>query len=202
MLKKIVHLLAHPKDGWYRILRRIHLLQVKRIEIHGEVFHRFKGVLYPDRLNQGNGCAIIADRALTYCSGIGLDIGASKWPLPGAIPVRDEPEQNAYSLGAFKDASLDFVFSSHCLEHLDQWQKALELWIRKLKVNGILFLYLPHESMKLWHPGGAFVGENHRWKPTHRKLIPFLRRHNLEIVDYNTERDDFWSFHIIAKKIS
>jgi len=91
----------------------------------------------------------------------------------------------------FADESLDFVFSSHCLEHLDKWQYALKLWIAKLRLNGILFLYLPHKSMRLWNPGGPWVGSNHKWIPSYQVINQFLIGHGMEILEYNPERDMF-----------
>jgi len=44
------------------------------------------------------------------------------------------------------------MYSSHCLEHVDNWTNILEYWISKLKTNGILFLYLPDFSQKYWRP--------------------------------------------------
>ncbi|HLQ67215.1 MAG TPA: methyltransferase domain-containing protein [Candidatus Limnocylindrales bacterium] len=173
---------------------------MRRVEVSGDTYFYYRGVSYPEHLNRGNACSHIAARALTYCRGRGIDVGASDWPLPGSIPVRDEPHQNAYKLDDFPDASLDFVFSSHCLEHLEHWQKALRLWIRKIKPGGILFLYLPHESMKLWRKCGPWVGLGHQWIPTSGTILSFLEQNNLGIVDYNPGRDDYWSFHLCARR--
>lgn len=47
---------------------------------------------------------------------------------------------------------VDYVFSSHCLEHLNDWVRVLDYWISKIKIGGTLFLYLPHHSQKYWAP--------------------------------------------------
>src|SRR5262245_30127558 len=88
---------------------------VREVRLPDGVYHRYRGVLYPDYLNRGDACSFIREKALLYCSGLGIDVGAGDWPLPGTIPIREERQQNAYALDAFPDASLDFVFSSHCL---------------------------------------------------------------------------------------
>jgi predicted SAM-dependent methyltransferase len=50
------------------------------------------------------------------------------------------------------DELVDYIYSSHCLEHVDNWIETLEYWIKNLKDGGILFLYLPDFSQKYWRP--------------------------------------------------
>jgi len=47
---------------------------------------------------------------------------------------------------------VDYIFSSHCLEHLNDWVGALDYWATKIKKAGILFLYLPHPAQRYWRP--------------------------------------------------
>ena len=47
---------------------------------------------------------------------------------------------------------LDYIFSSHCLEHLHDWVNVLDYWTSKLKNGGTLFLYLPDYSQVYWRP--------------------------------------------------
>ena len=44
----------------------------------------------------------------------------------------------------FPDGSQDAVYSSHCLEHIPDWQTTLEEWFRVLKVGGFLVIVVPH----------------------------------------------------------
>lgn len=43
----------------------------------------------------------------------------------------------------FEDETLDFIFSSHCLEDFDDIPTVFLNWWRKLKVNGLMLLLLP-----------------------------------------------------------
>jgi ADP-heptose:LPS heptosyltransferase/SAM-dependent methyltransferase len=43
--------------------------------------------------------------------------------------------------------SCDAVFSSHLLEHIEDWRAALASWWRCIKVGGHLVLYLPHRDL-------------------------------------------------------
>ena len=168
----------------------------------GQIYFSYKDSTYPERVALGRAMDNIKDFALRYCIGRGLDIGANDWPLPGATAVDNRPHENAYELDSWSDGSLDFVFSSHCLEHLEKWQFALALWCCKLKSGGILFLYLPHSSMTLWEPGSPWVGHDHVWSPTPELIIPELSAAGMEIIRIDPGPDSYFSFHIIARRLN
>jgi len=150
---------------------------------------------YPDYLNKGNAMAWIEERALSVCKGRGLDIGAGSFPLKGSISIDKTAGCDAHQLGQFSDGSLDFVFSSHCLEHLESPLDALRLWTSKLKPGGVLFLYLPHPDMEDWHPGGPFVGDQHKWIPDPSTICDWLETElRLERVKVEEKADAYWSF--------
>jgi SAM-dependent methyltransferase len=83
----------------------------------------------------------------------GYDIGCNRlqWCLPHAEPIDPliNPEWDAYHLPGIK---VDYIFSSHCLEHLRDWVEALDYWATKIKRGGILFLYLPAPEQRYWRP--------------------------------------------------
>ncbi len=162
--------------------------------------YAYNGEYYPLYLNYGNAASHILKTAQKYCHGAGIDVGGGKWCYPGAVLVEDEEHQNAYKLDSFADESLDYVFSSHCIEHLDRWQEALRLWISKLKQGGTLFIYAPHESMQLWQNGSPWVGDAHKWSPTWQVLTEFLEANGVKVVEVNKERDEYYSFHVVAIK--
>jgi len=114
---------------------------------------KFKDKIYPIFQTQGFAAQFAFPFAKHICVGKGFDIGYSKreWKLPGAtgIDLASDDEWHAMSLPG---EEVDYIFSSHCLEHLDNWVQALEHWISKLKVGGNLFLYLPHKTQKYWKP--------------------------------------------------
>lgn len=197
-IKKAIQNLT-KRDRVKRIEKNGHIYY--RHKKKGEVFYEYKGEFYPGYLNKGNAAWFVLAKAKKYCQGRGIDVGSDKWPFPGATPIKNEEHQNAYKLDGFQDGSLDYVFSSHCLEHLEKWQNALLLWIEKLKTGGTLFLYLPHKSMRFWNPGGAWVRDTHKWIPDCETVTGFLKDNGMEIIECNPERDIYWSFHIAAKKI-
>lgn len=149
---------------------------------------------YPSILNQGNAQDFIRNKALTYCRGYGLDVGSNKWPLYGALP--SDVDSRKFDQGPF-----DFIFSSHCLEHIKNWREELDTWNKALKPNGIVFLYLPHPAMEMWIPGGPWCGAWHEWNPD-----PVLLHHvfqnelKYDILEYSTYPDTCWSFYFVARK--
>lgn len=160
----------------------------------------YENEFYPDYLTVGGNSFAIRRTALRYCTGKGLDIGAAFWPLPGSTPV--DIEQGPGTVNRIEDIpgnSQDYVFSSHCLEHIEKWEEALDGWISKLKTGGILFLYLPHPSCKLWHMSNPFMTELHKWAPDPETIQNALTKRELEIVDKDDGPDHFYSFFICAR---
>lgn len=82
----------------------------------------------------------------TYFQGKGLDIGAGDDPLItpyGTVDVFDTPQGDAQLLSSVTDNTYDFIYSSHCLEHMRDVEEALKNWCRVLKPSGYLFITVP-----------------------------------------------------------
>lgn len=152
---------------------------------------QYRGAQYPEYIRHGNACQFIAPAALHFCKGNGLDVGSGKWPLPGAIAVDLQNGGDAMRLPAGQN---DFIFSSHCLEHLKNPIAALEHWKTRLKPGGVLFLYLPHPDMEYWLPQNNRK-HLHVWQP--REMERMLR--DLGFVNtIRSERDLIWSFAVVG----
>lgn len=157
-----------------------------------------KSKLYPDYLKRGNAMEGAIFLAKKYCIGNGLDVGAGWWPLEGARPIYNNKDENANHLKD-DDNSLDFVFSSHCLEHLEDWQGAIKEWYRVIKNGGSLILYLPHPACQMWLPK---VNKFHKWSPDPNILERFFKKElKMEIVNISYTPDAYLSFHVVVKKI-
>ena len=85
---------------------------------------------------------------------IGVDSGKDT-ELFGVEMKPDFVCEDATKLDFIESASLDFVFSSHLLEHIERPIDALKEWWRTLKVGGYLVLYLPHADLypRMGQPG-------------------------------------------------
>lgn len=161
----------------------------------------YEGEFYPDYITVGGGTFAIRRTALKYCRGQGLDIGAGYWPLPGSIPIDIELGPGTGNKAeAIQVNSQDYVFSSHCLEHILEWEKALDTWISKIKPGGILFLYLPHPSCKLWHMSNPFMKNIHKWVPDSETVSKAIKERGLAVIDRDDGPDHFFSFFVCARK--
>ena len=109
---------------------------------------------YPSFQAEGYAAQFAIPYAKHFCQGVGYDIGCNRveWSLPGSIPI-DPNINQAFDAISLPHTNVDYIFSSHCLEHLDDWIEAVAYWYKCLKSNGgILFLYLPHYSQEYWRP--------------------------------------------------
>jgi len=78
--------------------------------------------------------------------GKGIDVGAGIDPLfvpHGEVVSFDRKDGDAQDLSSIPDGTLDFVYSSHCLEDLKDIEAALSNWIRVLRPGGILYVVVP-----------------------------------------------------------
>lgn len=112
----------------------------------------FNGTEYPKFQTNGNAARFIMPFALEFCKGEGVDVGCNRieWKFPDAYPV--DPMINQYHATDFPYTNLDYVFSSHCLEHIVDWVGTIEYWTEKLKSGGVIFMYLPDYSQEYWRP--------------------------------------------------
>ena len=81
-----------------------------------------------------------------YLNGKGIDIGSGNDALEienGTIDTWDLQNGDAQYLKTIGDETYDFVYSSHCLEHMIDAEAALYNWSRVIKKDGYLFFVVP-----------------------------------------------------------
>ncbi len=97
-----------------------------------------------------------ANFATRYFVGAGLDVGGKPDPLalyaelfPRVTSIRtwDLEDGDAQVLDGVAPESLDFVHSSHCLEHLRDPRAGLAAWFRAVKPGGHLVVTVPDEDL-------------------------------------------------------
>lgn len=121
---------------------------------------------------QGNEASKVRWDIVEYTRGHGLDLGcgpSKAFPhFTGVDNLADvelfgikiEPDvvvDSCEQLTGFDDESQDFVFSSHLLEHIEDYAGALREWWRVIKPGGHLVLYLPHKDL---YPNCGTEGAN------------------------------------------
>lgn len=174
----------------------------------------FKGKDYPKLQSEGFAAKFAFPFAKELCKGIGVDVGYSKpeWKLPFAeygidigkyiIPsLAKEIEWEECSSDQFPVMpKLDFLFSSHALEHVPNWVETLEYWHYSMKEGAILFLYLPDCHTQVY------------WRNWHnRKHLNYMTPEIMK--QYLTDMSSMWknsfvtgtdlnnSFYAIAEKV-
>lgn len=124
---------------------------------------------YEDKLNSGF--------FQKYMSGTGLDIGYKGY-LQDVVPILDtaigiEKDDLIDDKLPFPNESQDYVYSSHALEHIDDYKQTLQDWYRVLKTNGYLVITVPHqflyEKIKPRKTNNGRPGS--KWNGDHRRFI-------------------------------
>jgi predicted SAM-dependent methyltransferase len=152
---------------------------------------------------------------MKYFAGEGIDIGAGGETVREGVRMWDIPDGDARYMASVADNTYDFVYSSHCLEHLTNIEESLTNWVRILKTGGYLFIVVPDWRLyehRTWP--GKFNGDHkftfsldeHVDRPDHyhipSRLLPHLESLGVKIietrledwkVDYaKLESDDWW----------
>lgn len=126
-----------------------------------------------------------------YFVGDGIDIGcgpdsiaqyAEQFPLMRTVKNWDLADGDAQFLETVADNSLDFVHSSHCLEHMHDPKQALHHWLRVLKPSGHMVIIVPDEDL---YEQGIFPSTNngdHKWTFTMHKSRSWSKK-SINIFD-------------------
>lgn len=82
-----------------------------------------------------------------FCQGQGIDIGCGNDPVLPEVAGWDLVNGDAQYMAGVPDSTYDFVYSSHCLEHLRDPYVAIKNWWRILKPGGFLIVQVPDEDL-------------------------------------------------------
>lgn len=117
--------------------------------------------------------------------GEGIDIGCGPDPvLPGVMPF-DRAQGDANEILRHVHRQFDFVYASHCLEHMVDARKAVAQWWQLVKPGGVLFLIVPDEDLYeqgCWpsrfnadHKWTFTIAKQRSWSPVSINLIDLAR---------------------------
>lgn len=145
-----------------------------------------------------------------YLKGYGIDIGGGTDPLAtpfGSVRNWDMPDGDAKDMAGVPDKCYDFVYSSHCLEHLTDMDTALKNWCRILKPGGVLFVCVPDWTLYEHHQWPSRFNSDHKFtfsltatrdevkRNNHyniqKDLVPILDRNGVEVLELRLEDDRY-----------
>jgi len=156
----------------------------------------YKDNIYPSYIKRGNACSYIQEFAKQFCVGSGLDIGGtSEWSLPNARSINIDKDDGFHAT-KLPDELYNFIFSSHTLEHIEDYIKALLCWKDHLLPKGVIFLYLPHPDMEYWLPQN---NRKHKHIFCPKDIVKTLKDIGFTNIIYS-ERDLYWSFSVVGFK--
>ncbi|HWA09398.1 MAG TPA: class I SAM-dependent methyltransferase [Opitutaceae bacterium] len=134
------------------------------------------------------------DKVSLWLRDPGVEIGAFKTPIPGIKPVYVDKfaefahekcladyEGEAIAL-PFRDDSLNYVASSHVLEHVANPVLALEEWCRVLRPGGIIYFVVP-DKRYTWDHARATTPVAHLLEDYERKTTAADATHIDDFVD-------------------
>jgi predicted SAM-dependent methyltransferase len=138
---------------------------------------------------QGNEAAKCKYDIVQYTRGRGLDLGCGpSKAFPHFIGVDNGVDTELFGiqiqpdlrlrtcekLDMFADGSMDFIFSSHLLEHIEDYNSALKEWWRVITDGGHLVLYLPDEDEypKVGQPG---ANPDHKWNVNYERVVEAMQ---------------------------
>jgi SAM-dependent methyltransferase len=157
---------------------------------------------------------------LKYCKGLGADVGCGTNRLDKSVLSLDHyphdllPNKTGHNGGndiicdcaklPFRDETLDFIFSSHCLEDFapDKIKNVFLEWLRCVKKGGYLILLLPDMQ------GGRYpkVGDK-EGNPSHLVDVgvafmdELIKGLSVDVVQRDTiDHKRFFTFDYVIKK--
>lgn len=136
-----------------------------------------------------------------YFVGNGLDIGGKPdpislyrefFPFIESVRIWDWEDGDAQYLNGLDSNSVDFIVSSHCLEHLVDPTEGMSNWIRVTKPGGHLVITIPDEDL---YEQGIFPSDKNRdhkstftvmkkksWSKSSINLLDLVSRYS-ELID-------------------
>lgn len=119
------------------------------------------------------------DFHLSILKGKGIDIGCGPDPLFPEVTPFDKKDGDANEITKYIQQQYDFVFSSHCLEHMFNPRKTILEWWALVRPGGHLFVIVPDEDL---YEQGVFPS---RFNPDHKATFTIKKNDSWSPVSIN-----------------
>jgi SAM-dependent methyltransferase len=116
---------------------------------------------------------------LRYFQGKGIDIGCGGDPIFENVYKFDLQQGDANEISQFVQNQFDFVYSSHCLEHMNDPQHSMREWWKLVKPGGYLIVIVPDEDL---YEQGIFPSTSN---PDHKATFTISKRKSWSTHSYN-----------------
>lgn len=113
--------------------------------------------------------------------GNGLDIGPADDPVFQNVRQFDQKEGDANFITKYIDDQFDYVYASHCLEHMYNPKQAILEWWKLVKPGGHLFFVVPDEDL---YEQGVFPS---RFNPDHKATFTIYKGKSWSPVSINVK---------------
>jgi SAM-dependent methyltransferase len=141
----------------------------------------------------------------SFLKGKGIDIGCGPDPVFKDVVRFDVEQGDANEITKYVNDEFDFVFSSHCLEHMKNPYIAILEWWKLVKPGGHLFVIVPDEDLyeqghfpsrfNADHKSTYTIKNEKSWSPVSVnvneliKTLPNSILIDLQLHDHNYKRD-------------
>lgn len=149
---------------------------------------------------------LLSERELQLLSGRGIDIGCGPDPVRPDVQRFDVEDGDANRITEFVGdvACFDYVFSSHCLEHMRDAEGALREWWKLVRPGGAMLVIVPDEDLyeqgywpSLFNSDHKFtfaIAKKQSWSPVSRNLtdlaldLPDAQTPSVRVMDSGYRR--------------
>lgn len=116
--------------------------------------------------------------------GNGIDIGCGDYPIFPNVKCFDIEDGDANKISHYIKEQFDFVFSSHCLEHMRNPSKAIKEWWKLVRNNGYLYVIVPDEDLYEQHvfPSKFNCGHNYTFTISKKRSWSFRSVNIIELI--------------------
>jgi SAM-dependent methyltransferase len=120
-----------------------------------------------------------------FLVGHGIDIGCGDDPVTPDCLCWDREQGDAQELAGLPAECFDWVYSSHCLEDLENPWRAIQRWWEVLRPGGWLLVVVPDEDLYEQGCWPSRFNPSHRWSFTAHKSRSWCPR-SLNLADLIT----------------